>query len=134
MRRVYISLTLRPRIPHMCGFLDCFNFSHFLVFSCHFYNLKLISLNFALHFGGKKSNFCCLNVLVCCCPANHYSEIACAFSFKKQCALRVNEIKVTSRNAFIVNFCALKSEKKSKNVEKTLFRDFPRILNLSVNP
>ena len=46
--------------------------------------------------------------------------------------LRVNQTKVTLKNAFIVNFFALKSEKKSKNEERTLFRDSPRILDLSV--
>ena len=29
-------LTLIPRIPHICGFLDCFNFSHFLTTYCCF--------------------------------------------------------------------------------------------------
>ena len=35
--------------------------------------------------------------------------------------LRVNETKVTSRNAFIDNFFALESEKEPKNDEKSLF-------------
>ena len=30
------SLTLRPRMPHICGFLDCFGFSHILATSCYF--------------------------------------------------------------------------------------------------
>ena len=29
-------LTLRPRMPHICGFPDCFSFSHFLATSCRF--------------------------------------------------------------------------------------------------
>ena len=42
-------LTLRPRMPHICGFLDYFSFSPFLdYFSFRFKNLKLSSLNFAL--------------------------------------------------------------------------------------
>ena len=36
-------------------------------------------------------------------------------------ALRVNEAKVTWRNAFIDNRFALESEKESKNDKKTLF-------------
>ena len=36
-------------------------------------------------------------------------------------ALRVNETKVTSKNVFIVNLFALKSEKEPKNKERTLF-------------
>ena len=36
-------------------------------------------------------------------------------------ALRVNETKVTSRNAFIVNLFALESEKGSTNEERTPF-------------
>ena len=38
-------------------------------------------------------------------------------------ALRVNETKVTWRNAFADNYFALKSEKESKSNEKTLFSD-----------
>ena len=49
-------------------------------------------------------------------------------------ALRVNETKVTLRNAFIDNIFALESEKQSKNDERTLFGDYPKILDLSVNP
>ena len=48
--------------------------------------------------------------------------------------LRVNENKNSSRNAFVVNIVALESEKNSKNEERTLLRDHPRILDLSVNP
>ena len=49
-------------------------------------------------------------------------------------ALRVNETKATSRNAFIGNRFALESKKESKNEERTIFRDCPQILQLSVNP
>ena len=49
-------------------------------------------------------------------------------------ALRVSETKVTTRNAFIDNIFALESEKESKNDERTLFEDYPRILDLAVNP
>ena len=37
------------------------------------------------------------------------------------CALRVNETKVTLRNAFIDNLFALESQKEPKNNERTLF-------------
>ena len=43
-------------------------------------------------------------------------------------AVRVNETKVISRNAFIDNLFPLKSEKETKNDETTLFRDCPRML------
>ena len=46
----------------------------------------------------------------------------------------INEIKVTSTNIFIDNLFALESEKESKNDERTLFWDYPRIFDLSVNP
>ena len=49
-------------------------------------------------------------------------------------ALRVNETKVTLRNAFIDNIFALESEKESKNDERNLFGDYPQILDLAVNP
>ena len=48
--------------------------------------------------------------------------------------LRVNETKVTSRNTFIDNFFALKSEEERKNDERTFFSDYPQILDLAVNP
>ena len=42
--------------------------------------------------------------------------------FKKaRQALRVNETKVTSRNAFIDNLFGLESRRKSKNDKKTFF-------------
>ena len=49
-------LTLRPRMPHICGFLDCLGFSHLLATSCCFYDLKLGSLNSELNFE-KASQF-----------------------------------------------------------------------------
>ena len=56
-------------------------------------------------------------------------------NFKKTVrALRVNETKVTLRNAFIDILFALESEIESTNDKRTLFRDCPRILHLSVNP
>ena len=50
-------------------------------------------------------------------------------------AVRVNETKVTSRNAFLVNPFALVSEKESKNDndEKTLVQDYLWSLDLSLN-
>ena len=49
-------------------------------------------------------------------------------------ALKVNETKVDSSNAFIIILFALESEKESKNDEGTLFWDCPRSLDLSLNP
>ena len=55
--------------------------------------------------------------------------------FKKTvCALRVNETKVTLINNFIDNLFTIKRKKESKNDRKALFRDYPRILDLDVNP
>ena len=48
--------------------------------------------------------------------------------------LRVNESKVTLTNAFIGNIFALKSEKESKNDERTTFCNTPGMLHLSVTP
>ena len=45
----------------------------------------------------------------------------------------INEIKVNSRNAFIDNLFALESGEESKNDERTLFWDYPWILDLAVN-
>ena len=41
--------------------------------------------------------------------------------YKTVCNLRLNEIKVTLRNAFIGNPFALESEKESKNDKRTFF-------------
>ena len=49
-------------------------------------------------------------------------------------ALRVNETKFTSRNAFIFNVFALEKEKESKKDERTLFSGSPRNFNLSLKP
>ena len=49
-------------------------------------------------------------------------------------ALRNIENRVILRNAFIDNVFALESEKKSRNDERTLFSDYPRILDLAVKP
>ena len=49
------------------------------------------------------------------------------------CSLIVNETKVTLRNAFTEILFVLESEKESKNYKKTFFRDYLRILDLSVN-
>ena len=57
-------VTLRPQMPHLCSFLDCFSLSYFLVTYCRFSNLRLNSLNFALKFRYNKPNFCHLDVLV----------------------------------------------------------------------
>ena len=63
------------------------------------------------------------------------SELAVFFQkFQKTVhALRVNETKVTARNAFIGNLFALESKKKSKNDKRTFFGDFLLIFELSVN-
>ena len=47
-------------------------------------------------------------------------------------AVRVNEINVTLRKAFIYKAFALESEKESKYDETTLFWDYPRIVNVPV--
>ena len=73
-------LNLRPQIPHICVFLDCFSISQLLDTSCRFYCLKLTSLNYSLIFSLNKLNFYSLDVLVCCCASNQSSEIACIFS------------------------------------------------------
>ena len=82
-----------------------------------------------------KPNFCRVSVLVWCCAANQYSEIACIFlkNFKKLRTLQLNETKLTSRNASMFNLLALESEKELKKDERTLFWGSPRSLGLSFN-
>ena len=107
-------LTLRLRSMPVSVLPDYFSFSHFfLKTSCCFYKLRLSSFNSALNSRQNKSHFCHLNVLVCCCTANQYSKIACFFSkaLKNNSCSKVNEAKLTSRNAFIVHLFPLGSEK-----------------------
>ena len=86
-------LTIRPRMSHICGFLDCFSFSHFFR---HFLMVLELTVNFNefwAKFSIKQVTFCCLDVLVFYCAINQYSEIGCAFSeifLKKVLTLRVN--------------------------------------------
>ena len=47
---------------------------------------------------------------------------------------RVNETKVTLGNAFIDNVFALEPEKESRNDKSTFIWEYPRILDLAVNP
>ena len=114
--RVFLTqlLTLRWRMPHIYGFLDCLSFSHLLATSCRFQNIRLSLLKFGLNFRQNKSNFCNLDVLFSCCRANQYSKICCDFSkfLKTVRALRVDETKVTPRIFFIDNIFALENEKK----------------------
>ena len=51
---------------------------------------------------------------------------------KKVHTLRVNETKVTPRNAFIDSLFALKRDKESKNDKRTLFQDYWQILDVGV--
>ena len=48
-------------------------------------------------------------------------------------ALWINGTKFNWRNNFIENLLALKSKKESKNEGKTLFSDYPQILDQTVN-
>ena len=47
---------------------------------------------------------------------------------------RVNETKVTSKNAFTENVFTFESEKETKNEKRNFFSDYPEILDLAVNP
>ena len=50
-RTLTCLVKLRPRMPHILCFLDCYSFSQFLASSYCFYNLRLSSLNSELNFG-----------------------------------------------------------------------------------
>ena len=50
-------LTLTRRMRHICCFLYCFSFSHFLGTSCRFQNVRISSLKAALNFRLNKTNF-----------------------------------------------------------------------------
>ena len=48
--------------------------------------------------------------------------------------LRVNETKLTSETAFVIDLFALEGEKESKCYKRTLFWGSPQSLYLSLNP
>ena len=78
-------LTLRPQMPHICGFKECFSFSHFLASSSWILNLRPISLNCKLNFASKKLDFCRLDVLLQSKPVQR--NWLCFFkNFEEQCA------------------------------------------------
>ena len=54
--------------------------------------------------------------------------------YKTMRSLRVNETKLTLRNAFILDLFALRGEKESKYNEWTLFWGSLQKFDLSVNP
>ena len=92
------------------------SFRRFLASSSYLQIVRLSSINSVLNFWQNKPNFCRLNALVCCC------------------ALRVNETKLTSRNAFILDLFALGVEKRSRYDERTLFQVSLQKLDLFLNP
>ena len=121
------QLSLIWRTPHICGFLNCFILSHLLPTSCLFWNVWRSSCNYRLNFEENRSNFCRLDVVVCCWAGNQYSNVGCNFSkfLKNGCALRVNEIKVTLRNAFIGNLSTWERKKELKNVKNNVLLRLP---------
>ena len=125
-----------PRMPHICGFLDCFSFSHFLPL-LSLLELKTKFNKFCTNFWKKKVKFLASRC-ICLLLRSKPVQRNCLHFFKNQKetvrALRVNETKATLRNAFIDILFALESEIESKNDKRTLFRDCPRILHLSINP
>ena len=81
--------------------------------------------------------FRCLNLLVCWCEINQYSIITFIFfqKFKKALhPLRVNEIALSSANAFVVDLFALGSENASRYDEKNHFWWLPVETWLVFNP
>ena len=98
-------LTLRIQMPHICGCLDCFSFSHFLATSCCPLQLKtkFIKLRTKIHIKEVK-------YLSSRCIQQKW--LSFFKNLKKLLALRVNETKAASRNAFIDNLFALQNEKK----------------------
>ena len=111
----YSHLTPCLRNTHMCIFRDYFSFRRFLASSSFFWTLRLSSLNSTL------SNFSRVNVLVCCCKPVQRNYLQFFKTFKTVRALRDNETKLTSRNAFILDIFTLLGEKESKYDERSFF-------------
>ena len=93
-------LTLRTQMPHICGFRDCFSFSHFLGTSCCPLQLKTKFIKLWTKIYIKEVKYL---------PSGCIQQKWPRFfkNLKKLHALKVNETKAASRNAFIDNLFAL---------------------------
>ena len=119
--------TFSFRTTSIGTFLDYFSLGCFRSLPVTFGKKRLKSLDFALNFVYNKRKCSCLNSLLSYCATNQWRKIASNFS-------KVNEAKLTTRNAFINNISELKDIKQPENDEETLFWDFLGSPELSVNP
>ena len=121
--RVTAKLTLNFRKKHICVFPGCFNSNHFFGYFLLLLEIKTKFIKFCTKFYVKQVNFCRLHVLVCCCAANQYSEIASIFSknLKNRARSRGNETKLTSENDFIADLFALGGEKNQNMTKEPYF-------------
>ena len=110
-------------MPHIYGFLDCFSFSHFFGYFLLLLECKTNFIKFWTKVGIKQVKFLLsrwTSLLLCSKPVQQ-NWLRLFKNFKKPCAQRVNETKVTSRNIFIDNLFALESRKESRNDQRILF-------------
>ena len=120
-------LTLRPQRLQIYVFVECFSFIHFLATYSFFWNLKLSSLKCELKFGHTTQIFAsrCTSLLLRSKPVQ-INPLRFFPIFKKTVhPVKVNKTKVTSKNAFLGTLFEL---------EMTVFRDCPRMLDWSLNP
>ena len=96
-------LKLRWQIPHICSFLDCFSFSYFLATSFCFQNKRQNSLNSRLNLDEKSETFAVQMYQFLPSEQSSTANLAAIFQRLQKAvrALRVNDTKVTSINAFI---------------------------------
>ena len=129
-------LTLRQRKPHVCGFQDCFSFSHFFGYFLPLLKRKTKFFKYWTKFGIKEAKVLpsrCSSLLPRRKPVQQNWQRFFKIFWKIVRALSVNEIKVTSRNGFIDNIFALESKIELNNDKATLFWDYPWILDMAIN-
>ena len=109
-----------------------FQFQPFFVRFFSLFQIKTKFIKFCTKFFEKPTTFFPSK----CCAANPSSAIACVFSkiLKTVRAVRVNETKVTLRNAFLFNAFILRSKKNKKNDKRIFFWDCSWSVDLSLKP
>ena len=110
-------LSLRPWMPHICCFLDCFSFSHYFEHFLFFLEMKAMIIKFPAKICIKQVKFGSSRRIILLLPSKTIQQNWLHFfgNLKKTvCALRLDKTKVTSRNTFIDNPFEKKEKKKKK--------------------
>ena len=97
-----VSLPLASELRQLTFFRTTLVLAVFCTLSVPLKTKRLNSLKSALIFASNRQLFCRLSVLVSCCAANLYSEIACPFSILlKNSARTKGELNISSFPSYL---------------------------------